>query len=120
MSKNNSTTTTPTGSGLSVSAQLRAVLTKTIADITVLEVRTYTRDVDTVPPEDAPTTGAQLRAFTSIALDGDTQVCVPLGASGEPEAWLWTLHKEVLAQARADRAATLELAMTLASSLGGR
>lgn len=109
------------GDGLT--AQIGAALSKALADVSVLEVRTYTSaadDASLAEQEDPLQHNTRLRAFTRISMDGDTQVCVPLLASGEPDDGLWKVHNEIVSQARADRAATLQMAISLLSSLSGR
>ena len=106
----------------SVADRLSELLAQAIADAAVLEVRTYTNEGG--DPSDADPLGAdsksRLRSFTRISLDGDTQVCVPVRADGEPDEKLWRLHQEAVAQARADRAATLESAQAMVRGLTGR
>lgn len=107
----------------SLTAKLGKLLAEAIADASVLEVRTYTStadDADLAQEGDPLEKHTRLRAFTRVAMDGDTSVSVPLLASGEPDEGLWKLHSEIVAQARADRAATLATAISLLSSLTGR
>ena len=128
MSSNSTTigTVAPSSGSSKISGlagQLSKLLSATINNATTLEVRTYTSAADNVAlgedgnPVDED---ARLRAFTRVALDGDTSVCVPLDKSGEIDDVLWRLHNETVAQARADRAATLSMTVDLVTSLTGR
>jgi hypothetical protein len=117
------TTAKPARLGDSLMGQLGTLLTKALADLTSLEVRTFTSDA----AESAlATTGdplaahTRLRAFTRVAIDGDTQLCVPLRASGEPDEALWKLHAEAVAQAREDRARTIAAAISVLKELAHR
>lgn len=109
--------------GDSLMGQLADLLTKAIANATTLEVRTYTGDAaesslaKTGDPLEANT---RLRAFTRVAIDGDTETCIPLLANGEPDETLWRLHREAVDQARADRAASIEATIAALRELSGR
>ncbi len=112
-------------SGLSDSllGKLGELLSKAITDAAVLEVRTFTSDAEDsalAGSGDPLETNTRLRAFTRVAIDGDTQVCVPIGKNGEPDEVMWKLHCESVAQARADRAATIESTIALIKELVGR
>ena len=109
--------------GDSLATQLGAVISKALADVTVLEVRTFTsnaEDAALAQVGDPIQENSRLRAFTRVSLDGDTQACVPLLASGEPDERLWKLHNDVVNQARSDRAAAMSTAIELLASLTGR
>ena len=61
---------------------------------------------------DALTQNMRLRAFTRAAIDGDTEVCVPLKADGSVEDAIWEIHRETTAAARADRARAVDAAIS--------
>ncbi len=117
------TTAKPARLGDTLMTQFGELLIKTLADISVLEVRTFTSEASesslaaTGDPLQANT---RLRAFTRIALDGDTQICVPLLANGEPDQVLWKLHGEAVTQARADRATSLATVIATLEKLTGK
>ncbi len=77
-------------------------------DVTTLEVRTFVSDriEDVRPDADAGFTYAVPRAMTTIELDGDTQVVVPVDAGQIDEA-LWQIHRQTVEQAQAHREAML-------------
>jgi hypothetical protein len=109
--------------GDSLMGQLAELLTKALANSTTLEVRTFTAEVSesslakTGDPLEANT---RLRAFTRVAIDGDTETCIPLLANGEPDETLWRLHREAVDQARADRAASIDATIAAIRELSGR
>ena len=77
-------------------------------DVTTLEVRTFVSDrIEDVRPDAAGGfTHAVPRAMTTIELDGDTQVVVPVDAGQIDEA-LWQIHRQTVEQAQAHREAML-------------
>lgn len=77
-------------------------------DVTTLEVRTFVSDriEDVRPDGSAGFTHAVPRAMTTIELDGDTQVVVPVDAGQIDEA-LWQIHRQTVEQAQAHREAML-------------
>ena len=77
-------------------------------DVTTLEVRTFVSDriEDVRPDAAAGFTHAVPRAMTTIELDGDTQVVVPVDAGQIDEA-LWQIHRQTVEQAQAHREAML-------------
>jgi hypothetical protein len=102
--------------------KLGALLSKALEDVTSIEVRTFTSaaaDSALASSGDPITANTRLRAFTRIAIDGDTQICVPLRASGEPDEALWKLHSEAVAGARDDRAKIIASAIAIVKELGG-
>lgn len=101
-------------------AQVVELLSKTIADAAVLEVRTYTADPDEALADDPTDSNARLRAFTRVALDGDTRTCIPVLATGAPDETLWKLHCAAVDQARADRAASINITLGALRELAGR
>jgi hypothetical protein len=89
-------------------ADLANKLNSFMEDISTLEVRTYTTPADQVPTDlssdKIKTEGkATLRAYTTIGLDGDTTVLVPLEAGGEVVQSVWLLHQEIVKQALDNR-----------------
>ena len=96
-----------------------------ITDVTVLEVRTYTTPADQVEifvkgqadfAEILTEGKATLRAYTSVALDGDTTVWVPTEASGEISGSVWELHQAIVQQAMDNRTAMIKAMGEAASS----
>jgi hypothetical protein len=88
-----------------------------VADVAVLEVRTYTTPADQVETfvkgqadfAEILTEGkAALRALTRVAFDGDTTAWVPTEAGGQVDKSLKDIHEATVAQAMANRAAMLE------------
>ncbi len=77
-------------------------------DVTTLEVRTFVSDriEDVRPDAAAGFTHAVPRAMTTIELDGDTQVVVPVDA-GQIDQALWQIHRQTVEQAQAHREAML-------------
>ncbi len=77
-------------------------------DVATLEVRTFVSErIEDVRPDGAAGfTHAQPRAMTTIELDGDTQVVVPVDAGQIDEA-LWQIHLQTVEQAQAHRQAML-------------
>lgn len=97
--------------------RLTRTLTDLATDISSVTVRTYTaEDVGAAVknPREIDQVG-QLRAWTRIAIDGDTDVCVPT-SQGKVDRTLWQLHQQVVDQAQTHRNAMIE---TLVSSATG-
>jgi hypothetical protein len=92
------------------------------ADITSLEVRTFTSgDVKSVIYDVATgtlkgETPLALRAFTHIAFDGDILNCVPERESQIDEA-MWRAHLDMVKEAQANRAQFLGAMAELATRL---
>ncbi len=82
------------------------------ADIASLEVRTYTvgpDDVQVLVNENLDMLKSEgklrLRAYTQIAFDGDTILCVPeTEQAGEVDTAIWELHQTAVRQAMISRA----------------
>jgi hypothetical protein len=101
-------------------ARLGGLLGHAIEDASSLEVKTFTSaatDTALATNGDPLLQGTRLRAFTRVSLDGDTQSCVPLRENGTPDEALWKIHSDLVTQARADRAATIALAVTAVQKL---
>jgi hypothetical protein len=112
----------PARVGDGLMAKLGALLSKALEDVSSIEVRTFTSEVadaTLAASGDPLSANTRLRAFTRIAVDGDTQICVPLRASGEPDEALWKLHAEAVAGAREDRAKAIAAAIAIVKELGG-
>jgi hypothetical protein len=85
--------------------KLGETLQQTIEDAAHLEVETYVaEDLASVNYRKGDFAGAELRAVTRMALDGDTQVLVPRRDGGGVDAELWAIHTSMVAQAQANRA----------------
>ena len=113
----------PNRLGDTLMGQLGALLGKALADATSLEVRTFTSDANAPAlaiTGDPLAANTRLRAYTRVAIDGDTQICVPLLASGEPDGALWKLHQEAVAHAREDRRKAIADAIATLKELAGR
>jgi len=87
------------------------------ADISSVTVRTYTAEDVGEATHNGREIGdvGQLRAWTRIAIDGDTDVCVPT-RQGAVDRTLWQLHQQVVDQAQAHRTAMIG---TLVGSVSG-
>lgn len=109
--------------GDTLASQLGALLSEALTDASSLKVRTFTSihaESELARSEDPLVENTRLRAFTRIAMDGDTEQCIPLKASGEPDELLWALHTEAVTQARRDRAASVDAVISLLKELAGR
>jgi len=112
----------PSRLGDGLITKLGTLLTSALEDVASVEVRTFTSEASDsalAATGDPLTATTRLRAFTRIAIDGDTQICVPLRATGEPDEALWKLHTEAVAGAREDRAKTIASAIALVKELAG-
>jgi hypothetical protein len=95
---------------------LGRTLTRVIDDASTLQVSTYV--IDEMPGElgaEIPA-GARLSAFTSIKIDGDTQVIVPSGA-GRINQELWAIHLDMVEQAQNNRTEMMKAAASAAAGL---
>ncbi len=101
-------------------SKIGQVLSDALEDATSLEVKTYSTDVieQVTGYKNGAFTGGQprLRAFTHIALDGDTVVCVPEDAAEIDEA-LWKIHMDMVKEAQTSRADLLKAAVSALSGL---
>ena len=96
---------------------LAAKVESFVTDITELEVRTYTLaegqfatvldDPNKKNDKTLSGEGAQLRAYTRIAFDSDTIVCLPVNNSGQIDGAVWDMHQVAVNQALENRAAML-------------
>ncbi|HOT91997.1 MAG TPA: hypothetical protein PLJ78_07865 [Anaerolineae bacterium] len=88
-----------------------------VTDISELEVRTYTitegkfaavlDDPKKKNDKVLSGEGVQLRAYTRIAFDSDTIVCLPVNESGQIDGAVWDMHQAAVNQALQNRAAML-------------
>lgn len=88
-----------------------------VTDISELEVRTYTiTEGQFATVLDDPKKkndrvlsgqGVQLRAYTRIAFDSDTIVCLPVNESGQIDGAVWDMHQSMVNQALQNRATML-------------
>jgi hypothetical protein len=89
---------------------------KAVAEVTTLEVLTYTSD-DMAKVEKNNMDGtASLRAITRIKADGDIEICVP-SRDGQIDQALWGLHSDMVEQAQANRAEMMRTAVEVVSGL---
>lgn len=112
----------PNRLGDALIGQLATLLGKGLSDAANVEVRTYTSEAGApaLPPTGDPlASNVRLRAYTRLAIDGGTQICIPLRASGEPDDALWKLHSEAVAQARADRDKAIASTIAALKALAG-
>ncbi len=92
-----------------VAGDLAKALGAALEDMSSLQVTTYTSDdmasVEYVGEKKLTGRGTlQMRAFTRVSLDGDTQVCVP-EVDGKVDRELWSIHQEMVKEALANRTA---------------
>jgi hypothetical protein len=105
-----------TGSLRKFTDQLADALEKAAADITTLEVKTYTTD-DLTAITTQSEGNARLRARTHIDFDGDIKVFVPERAEGGVDQVLWTIHQDMVREAQANRAQFLQAMAEMATNL---
>jgi hypothetical protein len=95
--------------------KLGKALEKAVDDAATLEVYTYvSEDMSQVSRDFA--SSAQLRAFTRIRVDGDTEVCIP-ERSREIDQQLWAIHLDMVQQAQTNRAEMVKAAASAATRL---
>jgi hypothetical protein len=89
---------------------------KTVADVTTLEVLTYTsEDISKVDNANIKGT-ASLRAITHIMPDGDIEVCVP-AREGRVDEALWAIHSDMVERAQTNRAEMIRTAVEAITGL---
>ncbi|MCA9709743.1 MAG: hypothetical protein KDK70_28145 [Myxococcales bacterium] len=116
----------PAGEGGGMLDALRGFVSKlgdkisaAIGDMGTLEVSTYVAThMSAVRIEGGKVSGAELRAYTAVALDGDTVVVVP-ERDGELDRSAFDLHTAMVQQAQQARTKLLETIVHAASSLVG-
>lgn len=98
-------------------AKLGQTLSDLATDLTTLEVRTYTSSdiAEVASGKREINEVGDLRAWTRIALDGDTDVCVPT-RKGKVDEAVWTVHKAMVEQAQQHRT---EMLKTLIGAVSG-
>lgn len=98
--------------------RLSQTLTDLAADISSITVRTYTAEDVGAAVADRREIGqvGELRAWTRIAIDGDTDVCVPV-RKGKVDQTLWALHQTVVEQAQTHRTEMLKALIDSVSGL---
>lgn len=99
-------------------AKLHATISRALDDLTSLEVSTYvTDDMSGVFIEDGRVIGAGLRAYTRVALEGDTIACVP-EQGGEVDQGLFEIHGKLVKQAQEARCELIRAIVDAAARLG--
>jgi len=97
-------------------SQLATALGQAAAQITTLEVKTYSvGDLDAIV-KDAAGQARRLRAYTRVDFDGDMEVYVP-EKSGEVDQVLWRIHADMVREAQANRAQFFRTMAELATGL---
>ncbi|MFV9505673.1 MAG: hypothetical protein AB4911_14050 [Oscillochloridaceae bacterium umkhey_bin13] len=99
--------------------QLATKLQGTLHNASNLEVATYVAEtVDEAAFRDGDFSQASLRAFTSMSLDGDTRVIVPMNDMGVDQE-LWAVHTAMVAQAQTNRTEMIKALAQIAAGLTG-
>jgi hypothetical protein len=93
---------------------LGKAMARAVDDATTLEVSTYVSPDISAVKEDP--SRAELRAFTRIKIDGDTEVIIPEKA-GEIDRELWQMHLSMVEQATANRNEMIKAAASAATGL---
>jgi len=95
-------------------------LHRAVSDVLSLEVTTYAGDHAAARAAAAGDAAApsRARAYTCCKIDGDTILNVPVDADGAVDAELWNVHERAVEQARAQRADTLKLILSLLPGIG--
>ena len=90
-------------------------LHRAVSDVLSLEVTTYLGDYEgaRAAATGAAAAPARPRAYTCCKIDGDTILSVPVDDRGAVDAELWALHERAVEQARAQRADTFKLILSL-------
>lgn len=84
-----------------------------------LEIKTYvTSEMDRIQVRGDDVEGAQLRAYTRIALDGDMVVCLP-ERDGEIDRAILEIHQRMVQQAQTTRTELMKTIVQAAASLMG-
>ena len=96
-------------------ARLGDALERAVDNASTLEVSTYVSD-DMPHAAVNPSQFGRLAAYTRIAIDGDTTVCVP-ETEGAIDRSLWAIHLDMVQQAQANRAEMIKAGVSAASSL---
>lgn len=106
--------------------QLAEKVSGFVNDVSELEVRTYTitegKFAEVLDDRTKKTEktlsgeGVQLRAYTRIAFDSDTIVCLPVNDSGQIDGTVWNMHQSMVNQALENRATMLRTISDAAAS----
>ncbi len=97
--------------------RLGDTLNRALEDATSLEVTTWVADdLGNAKFEGGKMVGAELRALTRVALDGDTVVCLPQ-KDGEVDKEVWEIHMQMVKQAQETRAELMKTLVQAATSL---
>ncbi len=106
-------------------ADLAGRMNNLVADMSELEVYTFTTPSDQVEvavKDQASFSNlsteakAALRAYTKISFDGDMVVWVPMNTTGEVDKSVWELHQVMVQQAMANRKGMLQSVSQAAAS----
>ncbi|HNH48372.1 MAG TPA: hypothetical protein PKY30_15125, partial [Myxococcota bacterium] len=98
-------------------SRLGETLNRALDDATSLEVTTWVADdMGNAKFEGGKMVGAELRAVTRVALDGDTVVCLPQ-KDGEVDKEVWEIHMQMVKQAQETRAELMKTLVQAATSL---
>ncbi|MCA9651865.1 MAG: hypothetical protein KC501_18260 [Myxococcales bacterium] len=99
-------------------AKLGQTIDAVLEDMSALEVRTFVvgESDRIVLGRDGLPVGAQLRAYTRTAIDGDTIVCVP-ERDGEPDTAVFEAHLEAVGRAQQIRSELMGAIVDAASRL---
>jgi hypothetical protein len=98
-------------------SRLGETLNRALDDATSLEVTTWVADdLGNAKFEDGKMVGAELRAVTRVALDGDAVVCLPQ-KDGEADKEVWEIHMQMVKQAQETRAELMKTLVQAATSL---
>lgn len=100
-------------------ANLSGTISRALDDMGSLEVSTYvTGDMTSIYVEEGQVIGAALRAYTRVALDGDTIVCLP-ERDGEIDRALLEIHAASVKQAQEARCELMRTIVEAAARLTG-
>jgi hypothetical protein len=99
-----------------VAQRISEVLKNIIENLSELEVKSYVSNQMSHASDDLANT-ADLRAYTSIKLDGDINVCIPKDEAGNVDTELWEMHLEMVKQAQSQRQETMRIAVEAVASL---
>jgi hypothetical protein len=90
-------------------------LRRAVGEALSLEITTYAGDVETARAAAAGDASGHPRpaAYTCCKIDGDTVLSVPVDERGAVDVELWGIHEAAVAQARQQRADTLQLILSL-------
>ncbi len=98
--------------------KLGEALQQAVTDASSLTVTTYVSpDIGSVKIVGGVFTGpVEVRAMTQVAIDGDTDLCVPRDTADLRDG-LWTMHADMVERAQANRTELLKAAVSAATGL---